>query len=186
MLVATSMPREAFREASAPGFISSSCRRTMRTLTSYGQHSHAKASHVAASTTRAAREIPISGGSTLRLVTTAPSPSELVRGTQESAVCSLPGSGDELEDEDIVRAPWRHGGQREQGSRSGSCGWITSFLGSPFKRRAPIARGSSSELSSSAALSSARSATRHVDRIWQATRLGRSALRRGGSHAVEF
>jgi hypothetical protein len=34
------------------------------------------------------------------------------------------------EDEDIVHAPWRHGGLREQGSRSGSCGWITSFLGS--------------------------------------------------------
>jgi hypothetical protein len=34
------------------------------------------------------------------------------------------------EDEDIVHAPWRHGEPREQGSRSGSCGWITSFLGS--------------------------------------------------------
>ena len=34
------------------------------------------------------------------------------------------------QDEDIVHAPWRHGEPREQGSRSGSCGWITSFLGS--------------------------------------------------------
>lgn len=34
------------------------------------------------------------------------------------------------QDEDIVHAPWRHGEVREQGSRSGSCGWITSFLGS--------------------------------------------------------
>ena len=32
------------------------------------------------------------------------------------------------QDEDIVRAPWRHGGSREQGSRTGRCGWITSFL----------------------------------------------------------
>jgi hypothetical protein len=32
------------------------------------------------------------------------------------------------QDEDIVRAPWRHGGTREQGSRTGRCGWITSFL----------------------------------------------------------
>src|SRR5574341_2028244 len=31
-------------------------------------------------------------------------------------------------DEDIVRAPWRHGDQHEQGSRTGTCGWITSFL----------------------------------------------------------
>jgi hypothetical protein len=32
------------------------------------------------------------------------------------------------QDEDIVRAPWRHGDSREQGSRTGRCGWITSFL----------------------------------------------------------
>jgi hypothetical protein len=28
----------------------------------------------------------------------------------------------------MVRAPWRHGETREQGSRTGRCGWITSFL----------------------------------------------------------
>ena len=28
----------------------------------------------------------------------------------------------------MVRAPWRHGESREQGSRTGRCGWITSFL----------------------------------------------------------
>jgi hypothetical protein len=28
----------------------------------------------------------------------------------------------------MVRAPWRHGDTREQGSRTGRCGWITSFL----------------------------------------------------------
>jgi hypothetical protein len=33
----------------------------------------------------------------------------------------------ELEDEDIVHALWRHGDHREQGSRTGRCGWITSF-----------------------------------------------------------
>jgi hypothetical protein len=38
--------------------------------------------------------------------------------------------GSEHQDEEIVHAPWRHGDLREQGSRSGSCGWITSFLGS--------------------------------------------------------
>ena len=32
------------------------------------------------------------------------------------------------EDEDIVHASWRHGDPREQGSRTGRCGWITSFL----------------------------------------------------------
>ena len=32
------------------------------------------------------------------------------------------------QDEDTVRAPWRHGESREQGSRTGRCGWITSFL----------------------------------------------------------
>ncbi len=32
------------------------------------------------------------------------------------------------QDEDIVHAPWRHGEPREQGSRTGRCGWITSFL----------------------------------------------------------
>ncbi len=36
---------------------------------------------------------------------------------------------DEEKDEDIVHALWRHRGQHEQGIRSGSCGWITSFLG---------------------------------------------------------
>ena len=30
--------------------------------------------------------------------------------------------------EDIVHALWRHRGKREQGSRTGRCGWITSFL----------------------------------------------------------
>jgi hypothetical protein len=30
--------------------------------------------------------------------------------------------------EDIVHALWRHGDKREQGSRIGRCGWITSFL----------------------------------------------------------
>jgi hypothetical protein len=37
------------------------------------------------------------------------------------------------QDEDIVHAPWRHGEPREQGSRTGRCGWITSFLRS-FKK----------------------------------------------------
>ncbi len=40
------------------------------------------------------------------------------------------------QDEDIVRAPWRHGDQREQGSRTGRCGWITSFLRSLGTRQA--------------------------------------------------
>jgi HD superfamily phosphohydrolase YqeK len=31
------------------------------------------------------------------------------------------------EDEDIVHALWRHGEHHEQGSRTGRCGWITSF-----------------------------------------------------------
>jgi hypothetical protein len=30
--------------------------------------------------------------------------------------------------EDIVHALWRHRDKREQGSRIGRCGWITSFL----------------------------------------------------------
>ena len=34
----------------------------------------------------------------------------------------------ENQDEDIVRALWRHGEYHEQGSRTGRCGWITSFL----------------------------------------------------------
>ena len=32
------------------------------------------------------------------------------------------------QDEDMVRASWRHGELHEQGSRTGRCGWITSFL----------------------------------------------------------
>ncbi len=35
---------------------------------------------------------------------------------------------DRYQDEDIVHASWRHGEPREQGSRTGRCGWITSFL----------------------------------------------------------
>ena len=37
-------------------------------------------------------------------------------------------SADRSQDEDIVHASWRHGDSREQGSRTGRCGWITSFL----------------------------------------------------------
>ncbi len=32
------------------------------------------------------------------------------------------------QDEDIVHALWRHRELHEQGSRTGRCGWITSFL----------------------------------------------------------
>jgi hypothetical protein len=35
----------------------------------------------------------------------------------------------------MVRAPWRHGDPREQGSRTGRCGWITSFLRSSWQSR---------------------------------------------------
>jgi hypothetical protein len=59
------------------------------------------------------------------------------RGTRGSAVCSKPALGESHEDEDIVHASWRHGDLHEQGSRSGSCGWITSFLGSAFGRPDP-------------------------------------------------
>src|SRR5207245_9233870 len=46
-----------------------------------------------------------------------PDPSETTRRTPRD------------EDEDMVHAPRRRGDQREQGSRTGRCGWITSFLG---------------------------------------------------------
>ncbi len=48
----------------------------------------------------------------------------------QSAGNPIRGAGNQ--DEDIVHASWRHGEPREQGSRSGSCGWITSFLGSTY------------------------------------------------------
>ena len=37
--------------------------------------------------------------------------------------------------EDIVQAPWRHGELPEQGSRTGRCGWITSFLRSNYSKK---------------------------------------------------
>jgi hypothetical protein len=49
---------------------------------------------------------------------------------RESVLCLMRDLASNNEDEDIVHASWRHGESREQGSRSGSCGWITSFLGS--------------------------------------------------------
>ena len=43
-------------------------------------------------------------------------------------MASTEAGADQSKGEDIVHASWRHGGQREQGSRTGRCGWITSFL----------------------------------------------------------
>ncbi len=76
------------------------------------------------------KQIIRSGGSTLQLAPSGISCPGWGPGIQGSAVCwplvLVAGN----QDEDIVHAPWRHGEPREQGSRSGSCGWITSFLGS--------------------------------------------------------
>ena len=47
---------------------------------------------------------------------------------------SLKTRADRNQDEDIVHAPWRHGEPHEQGSRTGRCGWITSFLRRPKSR----------------------------------------------------
>jgi hypothetical protein len=58
-------------------------------------------------------------------------------------VASKKAPADRDQDEDIVHAPWRHGEPREQGSRTGRCGWITSFLRStqrPSSRGSPGAR----------------------------------------------
>jgi hypothetical protein len=55
---------------------------------------------------------------------------ELLETSAERLVSSLQTVS--KQDEDIVRAPWRHGDLHEQGSRTGRCGWITSFLRSHF------------------------------------------------------
>ena len=44
-------------------------------------------------------------------------------------MASTEASADQRKGEDIVHASRRRGDQREQGSRTGRCGWITSFLG---------------------------------------------------------
>jgi len=46
---------------------------------------------------------------------------------EEALDPGAPAAAAAREDEDIVHAPWRQGGLREQGSRTGRCGWITSF-----------------------------------------------------------
>jgi hypothetical protein len=48
-------------------------------------------------------------------------------------LASKKASANGSQDEDIVHAPWRHGEPREQGSRTGRCGWITSFLRSDWR-----------------------------------------------------
>src|SRR5207245_5491052 len=44
-------------------------------------------------------------------------------------MASTEASADQSKGEDIVHASRRRGDKREQGSRTGRCGWITSFLG---------------------------------------------------------
>ncbi len=143
--------------ATSAASTSSSSRRTLPISVRCERLLTTRASDVGASTIRTVTEILISGGSMWRHAIIGPSLKESVPGTRGSVVCWTPALVVQHEDEDIVRAPWRHGGKREQGSRSGSCGWITSFLGSPSMGtgRQQDRRLSSS---SSATLSSARPA----------------------------
>ena len=89
------------------------------------------ASSAAASTTRVGAWIRTCGGSTCWRDHIAASLKRSDRGTRGNAVCWRTVWFSWQQDEEIVHASWRHGDQREQGSRSGSCGWITSFLGRP-------------------------------------------------------
>ena len=130
----TSTRRVAFPGMSPRGFTSSSCRRTEQISSTCGRSSNMRGLPVGSCTSRAAIRTIRSGGSMLQLPRSGISCPAWGLGIQGSAVCWKPVLGkSNNEDEDIVHASWRHGEPREQGSRSGSCGWITSFLGSTLR-----------------------------------------------------
>ncbi len=128
---ATSTRREGFRGTAKAGSTSNSCGEITMILRSSVGCWPRPASPAVGSTTQAGTSTRICGGSTCSPDHTNGSSRRLGHGTRENAICFRTGLSEKQQDEDIVRAPWRHGGQREQGSRSGSCGWITSFLGRP-------------------------------------------------------
>jgi hypothetical protein len=127
----TSTPKVGFRGMSRAASTSSSCRRTVRISRKSDLASRASESDAAGCTTPVHVSTLTCGASMFSQRHTRISSSKSDLGTRGNAVCWKRAGALGDQDEDIVHAPWRHGESREQGSRTGRCGWITSFLGNP-------------------------------------------------------